>query len=164
MSKLVPPHGSDELMPLLLPETERAESAAAGTGPHAGADDQPRDLGLHHAGHGSLYAARRLHGQGRLARRLRRHAACRWLVLADPDHAVLPRRELADSIAIEETVALVDQDSGEIMGMLEVTEKIHDRQSIRVPARLPHDRPETSGRGQGHGAGRGQSRAAASRR
>ena len=27
MSKLVPPHGSDSLKPLLLPETERAEEA-----------------------------------------------------------------------------------------------------------------------------------------
>jgi len=32
-------------------------------------------------------------------------------------------KDLADSIAVEETVALVDQDSGEMMGLLEVTEK-----------------------------------------
>ena len=40
-------------------------------------------------------------------------------------------KDLADSIGVEETVALVDRQSGEIMGVLEVTEKYTIEKAIQ---------------------------------
>ena len=62
MPQLVPPHHSEQLKPLLLPEVERAEERARAGKLKKIPLDFARGLRCVHAGHGGLYAARRLHG------------------------------------------------------------------------------------------------------
>ncbi len=122
MSKLVPPHGSNVLMPLLAPEAEIAgELKRASTlrkvpmSSRETSDFIMLAIGAYTPLDGFMSKADW-------------RGVCADMLLADGLFWPIPitlsaTPELADSIAIEETVALVDQDSGEIMGMLEVTEK-----------------------------------------
>ena len=122
MSKLVPPHGSNVLMPLLAPEAEIAgELKRASTlrkvpmSSRETSDFIMLAMGAYTPLDGFMSKADW-------------RGVCADMLLADGLFWPIPitlsaTPELADSIAIEETVALVDQDSGEIMGMLEVTEK-----------------------------------------
>ena len=122
MSKLVPPHGSNMLMPLLAPEAEIAgELKRASTlrkvpmSSRETSDFIMLAIGAYTPLDGFMSKADW-------------RGVCADMLLADGLFWPIPitlsaTPELADSIAIEETVALVDQDSGEIMGMLEVTEK-----------------------------------------
>jgi sulfate adenylyltransferase len=122
MSKLVPPHGSDELIPLLLPEAERAETlrrAERLTNVPMTSRETSDFLML------AMGAYTPLTGfMGRDDWR----SCCADMKLTNGLFWPVPitlscDKDLADRIAIEESVALVDQESGEIMGVLEVAEK-----------------------------------------
>ena len=122
MSKLVLPHGSDTLMPLLVPEVERAEQLR-------------RAHNLKHVPMTSretsdfimLAMGAYTPLTGFMGHDDWQHC-CAEMKMADGLFWPIPitlscSKELADSIAVEETVGLVDQNSGEVMGLLEVSEK-----------------------------------------
>jgi sulfate adenylyltransferase len=122
MSKLVPPHGSDELMPLLLPETERAETLqrAKGLKQVPMSSRETSDFLMLAMGAYTPLTGFMGHDDWR--------GACADMKLTGGLFWPIPitlscTQALADSIAVEEEVALVDAESGEIMGTLEVTEK-----------------------------------------
>ncbi len=62
MPQLVPPHGSQSVKPLLLPETERAAERRRAQKLRKIPLDSRAVSDVLHAGDGRLYAARRLHG------------------------------------------------------------------------------------------------------
>lgn len=122
MSKLVPPHGSDELMPLLLPESQRAESLrrARSLLQVPMTSRETSDFLMFAMGAYTPLAGFMGHDDWR--------GCCADMKLSNGLFWPIPitlscTRDLADRIAIDETVVLVDQDSGEIMGELEVTQK-----------------------------------------
>ena len=122
MSKLVPPHGSDELMPLLLPETERAEvlKRAKGLKQVPMSSRETSDFLMLAMGAYTPLTGFMGHADWR--------GACADMQLANGLFWPIPitlscTQALADGIAVEEEVALVDAESGEIMGTLEVAEK-----------------------------------------
>lgn len=122
MSKLVPPHGSDTLMPLLLPETERAESLRRIQNlkrvPMTGRETS--DFLMLAMGAYTPLTGFMGHDDWR--------SCCADMKLTNGLFWPIPitlscRRDLADSIAVEEDVALVDAETSEVMGALEVREK-----------------------------------------
>jgi sulfate adenylyltransferase len=122
MSKLVPPHGSDTLMPLLLPETERADCLrrAQGLKRVPMTSRESSDFIMLAMGAYTPLTGFMGHDDWR--------GCCADMKLANGLFWPIPitlscAQDLADSINTEETVALVDQLSGEVMGLLEVTEK-----------------------------------------
>jgi sulfate adenylyltransferase len=122
MSKLVPPHGSDELMPLLLPEAERAEALkrAKGLKQVPMSSREASDFLMLAMGAYTPLTGFMGHDDWR--------GVCADMKLTSGLFWPIPitlscTQDLADSIAVEDEVALVDADSGEIMGTLEVTEK-----------------------------------------
>jgi sulfate adenylyltransferase len=122
MSKLVPPHGSDELMPLLLPEAERAEvlKRAKGLKQVPMSSRETSDFLMLAMGAYTPLTGFMGHDDWR--------GVCADMKLTSGVFWPIPitlscAQELADSIGVEEEVALVDAESGEIMGTLEVTEK-----------------------------------------
>ncbi len=122
MSKLVPPHGGAGLKPLLAPEAERAEELkrAAQLKKVPMSSRETSDLVMMAMG-----AYTPLDGfMGEADWR----GACVDMKLSNGVFWPIPitlsaEQDLADSIGIEEEVALVDGEGGEIMGILEVTEK-----------------------------------------
>ncbi len=129
MSKLVPPHGSDTLQPLLLPEVERADEAARAAGLKAVPMSSREVSDLLMLGMGAYTP---LHGfMGHDDWR----GACVDMKLASGVFWPIPitlscSEELADSIAIGETVALASGETGERLGTLHVSEK------YRIDAKL----------------------------
>ncbi len=122
MSKLVPPHGSDELMPLLLPETERAETLRRAKTLKQVPMTSRETSDFLMLGMGAYTPLTGFMGHDDW------RGCCADMKLAGGLFWPIPitlscTQELADSIAVEEEVALVDADSGEVMGTLEVTEK-----------------------------------------
>jgi sulfate adenylyltransferase len=122
MSKLVPPHGSDSLMPLLLPETERAETLRRAKGLKQVPMSSRETSDFLMLGMGAYTPLTGFMGHDDW------RGVCADMKLMSGVFWPIPitlscAQELADSIAVEEEVALVDADSGEIMGTLEVTEK-----------------------------------------
>lgn len=122
MSKLVPPHGSDELMPLLVPEAERAETLrrAKGLKQVPMSSRETSDFLMLAMGAYTPLTGFMGHDDW--------HGACADMKLSGGLFWPIPitlscTQALADSIAVEEEVALVDAESGEVMGTLEVTEK-----------------------------------------
>lgn len=122
MSKLVPPHGSAALIPLLAPEAEAAEELkrAAHLRKVPMSSRETSDFIM--LAMGAYTPLQGFMGKADW------HRVCADMKLTSGLFWPIPitlscSRELADSIAIEETAALVDQASGEIMGMLEVAEK-----------------------------------------
>ncbi|MBF0371985.1 MAG: sulfate adenylyltransferase [Alphaproteobacteria bacterium] len=122
MSKLVPPHGGGELKPLLVPEIERAEQKARA----AKLKKVPmRSLETSDVVLFAMGAYTPLDGfMGKadwhgVCAEMKTQAGLFWPipVTLSVDQA------LADSIAEGEEVALVDAESGEIMAILEVSEK-----------------------------------------
>ena len=122
MSKLVPPHGGGGLKPLLAPEAERAEELkrAATLKQVPMSSRETSDLVMLAMG-----AYTPLDGfMGEADWR----GACVDMKLSNGVFWPIPitlsaEQDLADSIGIEEEIALVDGESGEIMGIMEVTEK-----------------------------------------
>ncbi len=62
MSKLVPPHGSESVKPLLLPEAERAEEGKRAEKLKKIPLDFTCSFGRFDARHGRVYAAHRVYG------------------------------------------------------------------------------------------------------
>jgi sulfate adenylyltransferase len=122
MSKLVPPHGADELVPLLLPETKRAErlkQAARLTQVPMTSRETSDFLMLAMGAYTPLTG---FMGQDDW------RGCCADMKLATGLFWPIPitlscARDLAERIAVGATVALTAQDSGELMGELEVTQK-----------------------------------------
>ena len=122
MSALVPPHGGDELKPLIYPEVEQPDELkhAEGLKKIPMTSRESSDVILLAMG-----AYTPLFGfMGETDWR----GCCEEMKLSDGLFWPIPvtlsaDKELADSIDIEEEVALVDGDSGEIMAVMEVLEK-----------------------------------------
>jgi len=122
MSKLVPPHGGAGLKPLLAPETERADELkrAAGLKQVPMSSRETSDLVMLAMG-----AYTPLDGfMGEADWR----GSCADMKLSNGIFWPIPitlsaAQDLAESIGLEEEVALVDGESGEIMGIMEVNEK-----------------------------------------
>ncbi len=122
MSKLVPPHGSDTLTPLLVPETERAElyKRAETLRKVPMSSRETSDFLMLAMGAYTPLSGFMGHDDWR--------GACGDMKLTNGLFWPIPitlscDKSLADSIAPEETVALVAQETGEIMGLMDVTEK-----------------------------------------
>ena len=122
MSNLVPPHGGGTLKPLLAPEAERAEELkrAAALKQVPMSSRETSDLVMLAMG-----AYTPLDGfMGEADWR----GVCVDMKMSSGLFWPIPitlsaEQDLADSIGIEEEVALVDGESGEIMGIMDVTEK-----------------------------------------
>jgi sulfate adenylyltransferase len=122
MSKLVQPHGGDSLKPLLLPEIERREEAkrAATLKKVPMTSRETSDvimlaMGAYTPLDGFMGKA---DWQGVCAN-MKMTSGLFWPIPI----TLSASRELADSIAAEEEVALVDGETGEIMAIMEVAEK-----------------------------------------
>lgn len=122
MSKLVPPHGSGTLMPLLAPEAERAEllRRAATLRKVPMTSRETSDFLM--LGMGAYTPLEGFMGEADW------RGSCGDMKLTTGLFWPIPitlsaDKALADSIAVGETVALVDEESGEIMGTLDVSEK-----------------------------------------
>ena len=122
MPKLVPPHGSDSLKPLLLPETERAEELARAATLRKVALDSRAVSDVFMLAMGAYTPLDGFMGHADWK------GSCRDMRLASgvfwPIPITLPvARELADAIGAEEEVALVDAEGGEILAIMRVREK-----------------------------------------
>jgi len=122
MSKLVPPHGSDALMPLLVAEAERAETLRRAKTLKQVPMSSRETSDFLMLGMGAYTPLTGFMGHDDW------RGVCADMKLTSGLFWPIPitlscARDLADSIGIEEEVALVDADSGEVMGTLEVSEK-----------------------------------------
>ena len=122
MTKLVPPHGGGQLMPLLMPEAERAEERkrARTLKQVPMTSRETSDFLMLAMGAYTPLTGFMGHDDWR--------GACADMRLADGLFWPIPitlscARDLAELIAPGEEVALSDAETGEIMGLLEVTEK-----------------------------------------
>jgi sulfate adenylyltransferase len=122
MSKLVPPHGRAELMPLLLPEGKRAErlKRARGLIQVPMTSRETSDFLMLAMGAYTPLSGFMGHDDWR--------GCCLDMKLSSGLFWPIPitlscSADLADRIAAGETVALVAQETNEIMGEFEVTEK-----------------------------------------
>ncbi len=122
MSELVPPHGSESLKPLLLEAGERAgvEARLAGLKNVPMSSREVSDLLMLGMGAYTPLDGFMGHDDWR--------GACAEMRLASGLFWPIPitlscSAELADSIAIGETVALADEETQSILGILEVSEK-----------------------------------------
>ncbi|NIV17686.1 MAG: sulfate adenylyltransferase [Woeseiaceae bacterium] len=122
MSNLVPPHGADSLKPLLLAETERADEAKR--------TEHLKKVPLSSREVSDLFML----GMGAYTpldgfmEEADWRGSCETMTLASGIFWPIPitlscTRELGDSIGIGENVALVDGESDELLGILEVQEK-----------------------------------------
>ena len=122
MSKLVPPHGGGTLKPLLVPEAERADELKRAAGLKAAPMSSRETSDLVMLAMGAYTPLDGFMGEADW------RGVCTDMKMAGGLFWPIPitlsaEQDLADSIGIEEEVALVDSDSGEIMGIMEVTEK-----------------------------------------
>jgi len=122
MAKLVPPHGSDKLMPLLLPEAERgAELERAKTLPQVKMTTrEASDLVM--LGIGAFTPLTGFMGEADWK------GSCEKMLLTSGVFWPIPitlstTTETADSIALGSEVALVDAETDEILGTMKVEEK-----------------------------------------
>ncbi len=122
MSNLVPPHGSEKLVPLLVPENERAESLqrAKKLRPVPMTSRETSDFLMLAMGAYTPLTGFMGHDDWRgCSAEMTLSSGVFWpipITLSCAD-------DLASSVVIGEVVALVDEGSGETMGVLEVTEK-----------------------------------------
>lgn len=122
MSKLVPPHHSEQVKPLLLPERERAEEKKRAASLKKIPLDSRAVSDIFMLAMGAYTPLDGFMGQGDW------HGSCVDMKLVDgvfwPIPITLPvAKNLADSIGAEEEVALVDAETGEILAIMEVREK-----------------------------------------
>ena len=122
MSQLVPPHGGGVLKPLLAPEVERAEELkrAASLKRLPMSSRETSDLLMMGMGAYTPLDGFMGHDDWR--------GCCADMKLASGVFWPIPitlscDQALAETIGIEEHVALVDEETGEVMAILEVTEK-----------------------------------------
>lgn len=122
MSKLVPPHGSDVLMPLLLPQAERAQALERArtlkTVPMTSRETS--DFLMLAIGAYTPLTGFMGHEDWRsTAADMKLTSGVFWPIPI----TLSCTKDLADSIGIGEAVSLLDEESGEIMGTLDVTSK-----------------------------------------
>ncbi len=122
MSKLVPPHGSDEVMPLLLPEVERAAALE-----HAKTLKQVK-IRSREVSDVSMFAMGAYTPFTGFMNEADWRGVCAEMKTADGLFWPIPitcpvAQDVAVSIAEGEEVALVNEETGEIMAILEVSEK-----------------------------------------
>ncbi len=122
MSNLVSPHGADSLKPLLLPETERAEEARRAVHLKRVPMSSREVSDLFMLGMGAYTPLDGFMGEADW------RGCCEHMKLADGLFWPIPitlscAQELGDGIDIGEDVALVDGESGELLGILAVREK-----------------------------------------
>jgi len=122
MSNLVPPHGGDSLKPLLLRETERAAEAQRAEGLKQVPLSSREVSDLFMLGMGAYTPLAGFMGEADW------RGCCEHMKLADGLFWPIPitlscTQELGDSIDIGEDVALVDGETGEILGIQTVEEK-----------------------------------------
>ena len=122
MSKLVPPHGSESLKPLLVPETERAEELKRAEGlkkvpmtSREVSDVLMLAMGAYTPLDGFMNEA---DWRGSVVD-MKLSNGVFWPIPI----TLSTTRDIADSIHIEEEVALVDGDTGQILALLEVQDK-----------------------------------------
>jgi sulfate adenylyltransferase len=122
MSNLVPPHGADSLKPLLIPETERREEAqrAARLTQVPLSSREVSDLFM--LGMGAYTPLPGFMGEADW------RGCCEDMKLADGTFWPIPitvscTQELGDGIETGEDVALVDGETGDVLGILTVEEK-----------------------------------------
>ncbi len=122
MSKLVEPHGGGPLKPLLAPEAERAEELKRAEGLRKIPLTSREVSDVLMMGMGAYTPIDGFMGEADWT------GACHDMKLKNGAFWPIPitlsaEKELADQVQIEESVALVDGESGEILGVLEVMEK-----------------------------------------
>ncbi len=122
MSQLVPPHGSDTVKPLLLPETERAEEAKRASTLKKIPLDSRAVSDIFMLAMGAYTPLDGFMGHDDW------HGSCLDMKLANgifwPIPITLPvDKALADSIGAEEEVALCDAETSEILAVMDVHEK-----------------------------------------
>jgi sulfate adenylyltransferase len=133
MSKLVPPHGSESVKPLLLPETERAEEGRRAErlkkvplDSRAVSDVFMLAMGAYTPLDGFMG-----HDDWR--------GSCLDMKLTTGDFWPIPitlpvDKDLADGVHAEEEVALTDRETGDILAVMQVSEKY----SIDKPTEAEH--------------------------
>ena len=122
MSNLVPPHGAKSLKPLLLPETERAEEKKRATQLKAVPLSSREVSDLFMLAMGAYTPLEGFMGEADW------RGCCVDMKLSNGLFWPIPItlscvQDLADSIKIDEEVALLDGESGDILGILAVGEK-----------------------------------------
>jgi sulfate adenylyltransferase len=122
MTNLVPPHGSDSLQPLLLPEAERSDALQRAEGLKQIPMSSREVSDLLMLGMGAYTPLVGFMGEADW------RGSCEDMQLADGLFWPIPitlscGQELGDSIALGEDVALADGDTGELLGILTVEEK-----------------------------------------
>jgi sulfate adenylyltransferase len=122
MTTLVPPHGSDSLKPLLLPEVERADEAARAAHLKQVPLSSREVSDLFMLGMGAYTPLDGFMGEADW------RGCTEHMQLANGIFWPIPitlscSDELGDSIGIGEDVALVDGETGELLGVLTVEEK-----------------------------------------
>src|SRR5215470_10257286 len=121
MSQLVPPHGSETLMPLLLPASQRAETLRRAQGLKQVPMSSRETSDFLMMAMGAYTPLTGFMGRDDW------HGACADMKLAGGLFWPIPitlscAQDIADGIAIGEEVALVDAESGELMGTLKVSD------------------------------------------
>jgi sulfate adenylyltransferase len=122
VSKLVPPHRSDVLRPLLIPQAERAEALARAKTLKAvpmSSREASDFLMLAMGAYTPLPGFMGSEDWRKSAADMKLTSGVFWPIPI----TLSAMKDLADSIAVGETVALVDGETGEIMGTLDVDEK-----------------------------------------
>jgi len=122
MAKLVPPHGSDTLKPLLVPEAERAETArrAQGLKRVPMSSRETSDFLMLGMGAYTPLAGFMGHDDWRsCSTDMKLGSGLFWPIPITLSCA----QDLAGGLAVEDEVALIDAESGDLMGTLEITEK-----------------------------------------
>ena len=122
MSNLVPPHGADSLQPLLLAETERADELQRAESLKQVPLSSREVSDLFMLGMGAYTPLAGFMGEADW------RGCCENMTLTDGLFWPIPitlscTQELGDSINAGEDVALVDGESGEVLGILTVDEK-----------------------------------------
>ena len=122
MSNLVPPHGTDSLKPLLLPETERADELQRAESLKQVPLSSREVSDLFMLGMGAYTPLKGFMGEADW------RGCCEHMTLTDGLFWPIPitlscTQELGDSIDIGEDVALLDGESGELLGILTAEEK-----------------------------------------
>ena len=160
MSKLVPPHGSDALIPLLAPEAEIAEELkrASTLRKVPMSSRETSDFIMLAMGAYTPLAGFMSKADWRgVCADMKLPGGLFWpipITLSATRGTRGQHRHWRDGRAGGPGLG---RDHGHAGGLRKIR-ACEGRQGIRVPAHLPHHRPEASGRGEGDGAGRVQPR------
>jgi sulfate adenylyltransferase len=134
LAKLVPPHGSDRLLPLLLSEAERAEKLKQAETLKKVPLTSREVSDLFMLGMGAYTPLQGFMGEADW------RGSCLDMALSDGVFWPIPitlsaEKDIADSAGLGDEVALVDGETGDILGILELEEKYgidKDLESLEV--------------------------------